>query len=642
MILISGLFVSDIGFAGCVNGCTAHSSCDSVTCVSDVCVHTPRSGSCTEPGCTGEGTCTNGQCVATGCTGPTSFCGDGTVDAGEQCDPSSDKGGSEWACCTSSCLFKPANTICNTADAADLCDVDDTCDAAGVCVPRVASPNTPCRGANGACDAPEVCDGVLKTCPADIGKPDGTPCGDTAALGVCDLGDTCDFATKTCKTNVKESGTLCRSKSDDCDVQEVCDGTNVGCPADEVAGTNVLCRSVAADDVCDLPDYCNAIDKACPADQVQQPGYECAPAVEGKLCDAADTCDGTTSNKKCNPQVQPINTLCRAKDGDCDVQEVCDGVSDSCPDDDVEPDTTVCRPVEGDCDIAENCDGETKDCGTDLVKDAGFVCGLKDNTKPCDKDDVCTGSTSDKACQVKYTDAGAVCLAAEVGNLCDVDDVCTGSSVECPASYATSAVVCRPSAGQCDVDDYCPGDGLVCDSDEKAGHVSCRSPVDDCDVEEFCDDIPNDNPNNCPVDNKGPLQICAEKFYDADTDGSWSNSATEPKLVWDFTVTGLGDQSGYSKTISSQGRFLLVQQRVGSSSRVDRHSSLAAAHPILSLSSLCWLLTLCPSVLWQSEIAWFVLKACASARTPSLKDSLLLPGSRRVAAPMSTGSPPHR
>lgn len=77
-------------------------------------------------------------------------CGNGTVDAGEQCD-----GGAliEGDCCTSECTLLSAGTVCREI-------ADD-------------------------CDLLEACDGASGACPADLMKPDGD------VDGVCDEQDIC-------------------------------------------------------------------------------------------------------------------------------------------------------------------------------------------------------------------------------------------------------------------------------------------------------------------------------------------------------------------------------------------------------------------------------------------------------------------
>src|SRR5213076_1733735 len=82
-------------------------------------------------------------------------CGDGHVDAGEQCDLGAQNGQS-GSCCTATCTFATAATVC--------------------------------RASTGACDPAETCTGSSDTCPPDALSPAGTVC--QTATNECDLTDT--------------------------------------------------------------------------------------------------------------------------------------------------------------------------------------------------------------------------------------------------------------------------------------------------------------------------------------------------------------------------------------------------------------------------------------------------------------------
>src|SRR5438477_3428997 len=101
-------------------------------------------------------------------------CGDGHVDAGEQCDLGAQNGQS-GSCCTSSCTFATVATVC--------------------------------RASTGACDPAETCTGSSDTCPPDALSPAGTVC--HTATNECDLTDTCSGTSPTCPTAVKLAGTAC-------------------------------------------------------------------------------------------------------------------------------------------------------------------------------------------------------------------------------------------------------------------------------------------------------------------------------------------------------------------------------------------------------------------------------------------------
>jgi hypothetical protein len=70
-------------------------------------------------------------------------CGDGIVQAGEECDPP--PGAAAGCCDAATCHLLPAGTTC--------------------------------RPTSGPCDAAEACDGTSPQCPADVALPDGTACG---------------------------------------------------------------------------------------------------------------------------------------------------------------------------------------------------------------------------------------------------------------------------------------------------------------------------------------------------------------------------------------------------------------------------------------------------------------------------------
>ena len=81
-------------------------------------------------------------------------CGDGVVQAGEDCDPG-----------------VPVAGVCCDADCHPIPGCDLSC--------ALRPPNSVCRPATGPCDVTEVCDGVSPSCPDDAGLADGARCGET-------------------------------------------------------------------------------------------------------------------------------------------------------------------------------------------------------------------------------------------------------------------------------------------------------------------------------------------------------------------------------------------------------------------------------------------------------------------------------
>lgn len=107
-----------------------------------------------------------------------SACGDGLLDAGEQCD---DGNASNGDCCSNACQFELEGVRCEDGDA---CTARDTCDGAGTCVP---GPPPNCDDGNActedSCNPGSGCVLVPTTGPCD----DGSVCttGDACAGGTC-------------------------------------------------------------------------------------------------------------------------------------------------------------------------------------------------------------------------------------------------------------------------------------------------------------------------------------------------------------------------------------------------------------------------------------------------------------------------
>ncbi|MCR9094733.1 MAG: M20/M25/M40 family metallo-hydrolase [bacterium] len=185
---------------------------------------------------------------------PTS-CGDGVLDAGEQCD---DGNGLAGDCCSPFCAIEPAGTLC--------------------------------RAATGLCDAADFCDGLADSCPADSVAPVGTSC--RPSEGVCDLAEVCDGVSTSCPADAKTT-VECRAAVDVCDAAELCDGAGNDCPADAFLPSSTECRAASGD--CDVAESCSGVDAACPPDVFQDDGALCSDAnlcTTGDLC-VAGACSGT-------------------------------------------------------------------------------------------------------------------------------------------------------------------------------------------------------------------------------------------------------------------------------------------------------------------------------------------------------------
>jgi hypothetical protein len=185
-----------------------------------------------------------------------SNCGDGVVDSPEQCDLGGSNGGAP-SCCSSSCTYNSAATVCRGA--AGTCDLQETCTGASAACPADTKSTATCRGSVGTCDVAEVCPGNSNTCPADSFAPSSTVCRNSG--GVCDPQETCTGTSNACPADAK-STSQCRASGGVCDPAEVCDGVGVNCPAD--AKSTSTCRASVG--VCDVAEVCDGTNNNCPTD----------------------------------------------------------------------------------------------------------------------------------------------------------------------------------------------------------------------------------------------------------------------------------------------------------------------------------------------------------------------------------------
>ncbi|KAK3488233.1 Metallo-peptidase family M12-domain-containing protein [Neurospora crassa] len=103
-------------------------------------------------------------------------CGNGIVEAGEECDCGGAEGCGNNPCCDPKTCKFTTNSICDPANE-ECCT--DKCQFSGT--------ETVCRASTGPCDPEEKCSGTSGSCPADKTADDGTSCGDslTCASGQC-------------------------------------------------------------------------------------------------------------------------------------------------------------------------------------------------------------------------------------------------------------------------------------------------------------------------------------------------------------------------------------------------------------------------------------------------------------------------
>ena len=448
------------------DGCTA-------MCLAEVC------GDGVVQAALGE-TCDDGNTTSgDGCdslchTEAASSCGNGVVDAGEDCDGGS--GGS--ACCAADCTFQPPTTVCRASSGS--CDAAESCSGTSASCPADAfqPASTVCRTSSGTCDPAESCSGTSASCPADAFQPASTVC--RASSGSCDVAETCSGTSVSCPANAfQPATTVCRASSGSCDIAETCSGTSVSCPANAFQPATTVCR--ASSGSCDIAETCSGTSVSCPANAFQPATTVCRASTGS--CDTAESCTGASVSCPADA-FQPPGTMCRTGSGDiCDLAESCDGATSSCPADSFAPASTVCRAGSGDiCDPDELCAGVAgQTCPADNVTAAGTVCNPGSGDL-CDPDEVCSGVAGNACPADNFAAAGTVCNAGS-GDICDPDELCSGLADQtCPAdNFAAAGTVCNPGSGDiCDPDELCSGlAGQTCPANDFA---AAGSPCDDGDT----------------------------------------------------------------------------------------------------------------------------------------------------------------
>jgi hypothetical protein len=139
---------------------------------------------------------------------PCAFCGNGILEGTEQCDEGA-ANGTPGSCCSATCTFVSAGTVC--------------------------------RSAAGACDAAESCTGGSAACPSDGYLPGSSVC--RPAAGACDVAENCTGGSASCPGDAfLPSTTVCRPTTGECDPAENCTGTGPICPPNMFAPPDTPCE----------------------------------------------------------------------------------------------------------------------------------------------------------------------------------------------------------------------------------------------------------------------------------------------------------------------------------------------------------------------------------------------------------------
>ncbi len=458
-------------------------------------------GNC-QPGtalvCNDNNVCTTDNCDAVvGCvfTNNQAPCDDGDpCTISDQCDSGSCQPGSLMVDC--SALDDQCNIgVCNSSTGScqsELRDPQPVCNDQNACTENDICNAGTCEGTPIDCNDNVVCtddscnDGLCSN------TPNNTPCNDGNACTT----DLCDPNSSTLPVDANgcthQSVAACCQEDDDCQTNNPC---QVG-TCDTGTG---LCNFVGfpINTPCNDSDACTEND-VCTGGSASMCSGTPVNCDDGKEC-TIDSCDSSTG---CiNDAAAAANQVCRPASGDCDVEEVCDGISEICPMDAVAGTNIECRASEGICDIAENCDGVNKTCPTDVVEPQGTAC-RPGSGEQCDPDEVCDGSA--KTCPPdQFEPATTVCRPA--AGPCDIAESCPGGpGLPCPTNlFLPSSVMCRPANGPCDVAENCDGQSPSCPMDVFA---PINTPCPDstvCNGNEICDAMGNCQPGTPIVCNDG-------------------------------------------------------------------------------------------------------------------------------------------
>ena len=464
------------------------------------------------------------------------FCGDGELDEGEECDDGNTMDGDG---CSSTCNYEEPDPYCGDGavnQAFEECDDGNTMDGDGCSATCKQEGQAPYCGDGVVNQASEECDdgntmngdGCSATCKQEGQAP---YCGDgvvNQASEECDDGNTMDGdgCSSTCASEGADpycgDGKI-NQAFEECDDGNTSDGD--GCSSD--------CEFE------DCPDGFFTLGKSCLLSSVQCADGEWF-SLQSLQCQAQRCGDGIVSDdEECDDGNTNDNDGCSSScldeycgDGIVNGQEDCDGTSDctsdclfedtdECPDDDSKTTPGVCgcgtSDVDTDNDGTPDCNDK---CPNDDSKTEVGVCGC--GTSDVDTDNDGTPDCNDKCPNdVNKTDTGA-CGCGVADDDADSDGTADCEDA-CPNDPAKSSS--RGSCGCGNPETDADNDGFAdCVDDCPADPAKSKPGVCGCNVTEATSDSDSDNVidcfDGCPHDaSKTVPGICGCGTSDDDTDG---------------------------------------------------------------------------------------------------------------------------
>lgn len=226
---------------------------------------------------------------------------------------------------------------------------------------------------------------------------------------------------------------------------------NVDCDQEQCfGGSGTSCGTISG--VCnfEIPISTCPINDAKPSPSPDD-GYDeqSIPCTSDDECISAPCGQGVCVSGFCSILTLPQGTVCRPAIDLCDADDVCDGLSIFCPDEDMkQPNGTVCRASLGLCDIDDTCDGVSDTC-SDIKKSNETVCrpaivGVDGTT--CDAPEMCSGLDNDCP-NDEFLPANTTCRSRQ--DLCDVPDTCSGITSACPSDLRKDHAISMKCGDTC-------------------------------------------------------------------------------------------------------------------------------------------------------------------------------------------------
>jgi hypothetical protein len=390
------------------------------------------------------------------------------------------------------------------------------------------------QDSDGVCDDKDKCANF-----DDAIDPDGD--GSPGQL-VGDLVEGCDCEPENALVGI---GDLCSSTTE-CAIS-TCDAQGSGECIVENAAFGVDCGNPGegecdADDQCDGQGNCIA--------EVTPNGTACGNPILA-VCDAADTC----VNGECIDNRASAETVCRPvpEGALCDVEDLCDGVNITCPDNVLVANGTVCRLPASECDQAEVCNGASASCPPDEFLVDGSNCGEQPQGV-CDFQDQCEAGI----CVNKFASSDYICRTA-ADEQCDIAENCSGvaGDIDCPPDVVVEqGTTCGgPGSDQefCSVDPVCTGTGRcfggpLPDGFPTGQPCNANTGEERCDGTIFCE-----NGEDVCANFDGSEIECTEQIVEDPNDPSVVTAAFGDPTLFGYSVAMFGEWAAVGNGGPSDG-----------------------------------------------------------------------------------------